>query len=212
MRELLYGITEIIARIHNYIMHMNDRFEYDFSDKDLHFLVIGIMGMLMIFVVYPLFKWLAGKKHVMVIAWIYVFTLIIVITFAIEIGQKISNTGNMEFADIMFGVMGFIVMFAVFAVIRSIYHGIRWLATHKFVGKGQAGGEDVKQENSDSCSVKVNEANNNESYRSENVMQADNQDFTQYEYKFSDEDMQMIAKLSDKENDNADTEKVTEEL
>ena len=49
MRELLYGITEIIARIHNYIMHMNDRFEYDFSDKDLHFLVIGILGMLMIF-------------------------------------------------------------------------------------------------------------------------------------------------------------------
>ena len=127
MRELLYGITEIIARIHNYIMHMNDRFEYDFSDKDLHFLVIGILGMLMIFVVYPLFKWLADKKHVMVIAWIYVFTLIIVITFAIEIGQKISNTGNMEFADIMFGVMGFIVMFAVFAVIRGIYHGIRCL-------------------------------------------------------------------------------------
>lgn len=212
MRELLYGITEIIARIHNYIMHMNDRFEYDFSDKDLHFLVIGILGMLMIFVVYPLFKWLAGKNHVMVIAWIYVFTLIIVIAFAIEIGQKISNTGNMEFADIMFGVMGFIVMFAVFAVIRSIYHGIRWLATHKFVGKGQTGGGDVKQENSDSFSGKVNDAYKNESEKSKNVLQADNQDCTQYEYKFSDEDMQMIAKLSDKENDNADTEKVTEEL
>ena len=191
---------------------MNDRFEYDFSDKDLHFLVIGILGMLMIFVVYPLFKWLAGKKHVMVIAWIYVFTLIIVITFAIEIGQKISNTGNMEFTDIMFGVMGFVVMFAVFAVIRSIYHGIRWLAVHKFVEKGQAGGEDVRQENSDSSSGKVNEANKNEADKSENVMQADNQDFTQYEYKFSNEDIQMIAKLSDKENDNADTEKVTEEL
>ena len=168
--------------------------------------------MLMIFVVYPLFKWLAGKKHVMVIAWIYVFTLIIVITFAIEIGQKISNTGNMEFADIMFGVMGFIVMFAVFAVIRGIYHGIRWLAAHKFVGKGQAGGEDVRQENSDSPSGEVNAAYKNESEKSENVMQADNQDCTEYEYKFSDEDIQMIAKLSDKENDNADTEKVTEEL
>lgn len=212
MRELLYGITEMIARIHNYIMHVNDRFEYDFSDKDLHFLVIGILGMLMIFVVYPLFKWLAGKKHVMVIAWIYVFTLIIVITFAIEIGQKISNTGNMEFADIMFGVMGFVVMFAVFAVIRSIYHGIRWIAAHKFVGKVQAGGEDVRQENSDSCSGKVNAAYKNESDKSENVLQADNQDCTQYEYKFSDEDIQLITKLSDKENDNADTEKVTEEL
>lgn len=212
MREVLYGITEIIARIHNYIMHLNDRFEYNFSDKDLHFLVIGILGMMMIFVVYPLFKWLAGKKHVMVIAWIYVFTLILVITFAIEIGQKISNTGNMEFADIVFGVMGFIVMFAVFAVIRGIYHGIRWLVTHKFVEKGQAGGEDAKQENLDSCSAEVNDAYRNEAARGENVIQADNQDCTQYEYKFSDEDMQMIANLSDKEVDNVDTEKVTEEL
>lgn len=50
------------------------------------------------------------------VAWIYVFTLIIVITFAIEIGQKVTNTGNMEFADIVFGVVGFIVMFFIFAV------------------------------------------------------------------------------------------------
>ncbi len=212
MTKVLYGIMEVIARIHNYIMHLNDRFEYNFSDKDLHFLVIGALGMLMIFVVYPLFKWLASRKHVMVIAWIYVFTLILVITFAIEIGQKISNTGNMEFADIVFGVMGFIVMFAVFAVIRGIYHGIRWLATHKFVEKGQAGGEDVKQENLDSCSDEVNDAYGNETDRGENVIQADKQDCTQYEYKFSDEDMQMIANLSDKEADNVDTEKVTEEL
>ena len=55
--------------------------------------------MMFIFVVYPVFKWLAKHDHVMVIAWIYVFTLIIVITFAIEIGQKVTNTGNMEFAD-----------------------------------------------------------------------------------------------------------------
>ena len=72
----------------------------------------------------PVFKWLAKHDHVMVIAWIYVFTLIIVITFAIEIGQKVTNTGNMEFADIVFGVVGFIVMFFIFAVIREIYKGI----------------------------------------------------------------------------------------
>lgn len=80
--------------------------------------------MMFIFVVYPVFKWLAKHDHVMVIAWIYVFTLIIVITFAIEIGQKVTNTGNMEFADIVFGVVGFIVMFFIFAVIREIYKGI----------------------------------------------------------------------------------------
>lgn len=133
MSEVLYSIMRIIARIHNYIMHLNDRFEYNFSDKDMHFLVIGVIGMLMIFVVYPLFKWLAQKEHIMVIAWIYVFTLILVLTFAIEIGQKITNTGNMEFDDIVFGVMGFFAMFAVFAVVRGIYHGVRWIFTHRLV-------------------------------------------------------------------------------
>lgn len=61
----------------------------------------------------------------MVIAWIYVLTLIIVITFAIEIGQKVTGTGNMEFADIVMGVFGFIVMFLVFSVVRGIYKLIR---------------------------------------------------------------------------------------
>ena len=41
----------------------------------------------MILVIYPIFLALAGSGHVMIIAWIYVFTLIVVITFAIEIKQ-----------------------------------------------------------------------------------------------------------------------------
>ncbi|MGN1187966.1 MAG: hypothetical protein ACI4R6_05690, partial [Lachnospiraceae bacterium] len=117
----------------NYLMHLNDSFEYNFSDKEMHLLIIGALGMIMLFVVYPLFKWLAQKNHIMVIAWIYVFTLIMVITFAIEIGQKISNTGNMEFDDIVFGVMGFLGMFVVFAAVRGIYHGIRWFLKNRLV-------------------------------------------------------------------------------
>ena len=50
--------------------------------------------------------------------------MIIVLTFAIEIGQKVSHTGAMDFADIVFGVMGFVLMFAVFAAIRGIILGI----------------------------------------------------------------------------------------
>ena len=127
MKELLYWIVECIAKIHSYILRLNDAYEYNFTDKELHFLVIGVMGMAFIFVVYPIFKWLAKHDHVMVIAWIYVFTLIIVITFAIEIGQKVTNTGNMEFEDIMMGVMGFVVMFVIFALLREVYKGIKSL-------------------------------------------------------------------------------------
>ena len=125
MKELLYWIVEWIAKIHSHILRLNDAYEYNFTDKELHFLVIGMMGMGFIFVVYPVFKWLAKHDHVMVIAWIYVLTLIIVITFAIEIGQKVSGTGNMEFADIVMGVFGFLVMFLVFSGVRGIYKLIR---------------------------------------------------------------------------------------
>ena len=57
----------------------------------------------------------------------FVFTLIIVITFAIEIGQKVSNTGTMDFADIAFGVVGFLYMYIIFALLRGIWHGIKKL-------------------------------------------------------------------------------------
>ena len=121
MKELLYLGVGIVAQIHNKIMQWNNAFEVNFTDKEMHFLVIGLLGMAMIFVVYPLFKYLAKRNHEMVIAWIYVFTVIVVITFAIEIGQKITNTGNMEFADIMFGLVGFIAMFLVFLAVRGVY-------------------------------------------------------------------------------------------
>ena len=135
MGRILYWAVEIIARIHSYLLKLNDAYEYNFTDKELHFLIIGALGMGMIFVIHPLFKWLVKHNHTMVISWIYVFTVIIVITFAIEIGQRVTNTGAMEFADIAFGVIGFLSMFLVFSVIRGIYHLVLrgakwWMANH----------------------------------------------------------------------------------
>ena len=125
MKELLYLGVAVVAKLHHAIMQLNNAYEMNFTDRELHFLVIGLLGMGMIFVVYPLFKCLAKKNHEMVIAWIYVFTVIVVITFAIEIGQKISGTGSMDFGDIMFGLVGFIAMFLVFLAVRAVYHLVR---------------------------------------------------------------------------------------
>ena len=47
-------------------------------------------------------------------------TLLIVFTFAIEIGQRITKTGYMDFRDIVYGLGGFFLMFAIFFVIRLI--------------------------------------------------------------------------------------------
>ena len=140
MKELLYWIVGMISRVHTQILKLNDAFEVSLSDKELHFLVIGLLGMAMIFVIYPLFRYLAKRNHEMVIAWIYVFTVIVVITFAIEIGQKVTGTGNMEFADIMYGLVGFIVMFLIFSALRWLYHLLlrlwkKWREARKNRGK-----------------------------------------------------------------------------
>ena len=125
MWELIYRFTMLAARLHERILGINDSRGYYFDDKQLHFIVIGIFGMLLIFVLYPLFKFLAKREHTMVITWLYVFTVILVLTFAIEIGQWYTGTGVMESEDIAYGVTGFLVMFLIFAILRGLYHGIK---------------------------------------------------------------------------------------
>ncbi len=120
MTKFLYWVVEYIAKVHSFILSINDAYEYQFTDKELHFIVIGVLGMLIVFLVYPLFRYLAKRGHFLTISSIYAFTLVVVITFAIEIGQKITHTGSMEFADVMFGVTGFLCMYLVFAVIVGL--------------------------------------------------------------------------------------------
>ena len=91
---MLEGMVIFIARIHNYILSLNDAYEKNFTDKQLHFLVIGIIGMLILVIIYPLFK-ILSENHILAIAFIYVFTVIV-------------------------GLAGFLLMFAIFAVIREI--------------------------------------------------------------------------------------------
>lgn len=125
MREWIYTFIVWVADLHSRIIGINDSRGWYFDDKQLHFIVVGIFGMLMLFVLYPLFKYLANTGHTMVITWLYVFTVVLVLTFAIELGQWYSGTGYMEGEDIAYGVSGFLVMFVIFAVLRGLYHAIR---------------------------------------------------------------------------------------
>ena len=120
MTILLYKLIEIITYLHEKILSWNDAYEYNFTDKQLHFIVIGVVGLAFLTVIHPLFKYLAAKRMVMAISWIYDVTLLIVITFAIEIGQRLTKTGTMDFRDIIYGMGGFFLMFGIFYVIRLI--------------------------------------------------------------------------------------------
>ena len=129
MWDIIYKFTTWASRLHDSILGINDAGGWYFDDKQLHFLVFGAIGMLLIFVLYPIFKFLASRNHTMMITWLYVFTVIMVLAFAVEIGQWYMGTGKMESSDIAYGISGFLVMFLVFALLRGLYHAIRSMVT-----------------------------------------------------------------------------------
>lgn len=122
MDKYLRMLLSWVTRAHSYILSLNDSFETNFSDKELHFLVIGAIGLGLILVVYPVFKLLANHNRVLAITWIYALTVLLVLTFAIEIGQGFTRTGTMEFGDVVAGMGGF---FAVTVVITAL-HLLLW--------------------------------------------------------------------------------------
>ena len=105
----------IVAQIHESLMHLNDNFELYFGDKDMHFIVMAVLGMILFFMVHFVFKRLA-KWSITAISFIYVFTVMTVLGLAIEIGQKITGTGDMDFRDGGAGLYGVLAFCAVYTV------------------------------------------------------------------------------------------------
>lgn len=123
---VLYEGTMVVAQIHESLMHLNDNFELYFGDKDMHFIVMAVLGMILFFMVHFVFKRLA-KWSITAISFIYVFTVMTVLGLAIEIGQKITGTGDMDFRDVVAGLYGVLAFFAVYTVYRLIVLLVRHL-------------------------------------------------------------------------------------
>lgn len=62
MTKFLYMIVGLIAKIHTFILGINDSYEYALNDKQLHFLVIGFLGIALVLVIHPIFKYLAKRR------------------------------------------------------------------------------------------------------------------------------------------------------
>ena len=115
----LRDMTLLVAQVHATLMHLNDSFELRLDDKALHFIVMAVLGMLLFFVVHFVFKRLA-RISISVLSFIYVFTVMTVLGFAIEIGQRITGTGSMDFGDVVAGLYGVLAFFGVYTVVRLL--------------------------------------------------------------------------------------------
>ena len=176
MSEFLYEFAKLLKKLHDFIA----RKCYRMDDKMLHFLVLGLTGMLIFALTYPMFKQFDKKNNSKAMAAVYTiattailtvsmafvldvdvsdelvflpfifgfvifpssyqifkildrkeqafrmtnyFTLTMIICFAIaiEVCQGRTKTGNMEIADAIFGISGYIVMYLIMYVIISLF-------------------------------------------------------------------------------------------
>jgi hypothetical protein len=123
LKETIQMLADLVNNLHDFIaFHVNDSLHLNLTDKDLHFWLMGIIGILVFLFVLILSKVIAGMPFgITILSFIFTFTFMVVLVFAIEIQQAITNRGNMEFQDAVVGLWGFIVFFLGFAAISAVY-------------------------------------------------------------------------------------------
>ena len=126
MSSALKVITGIMNYFHDKLILSSRYFGLHLNDKQLHFLVIGILGIVFFLFVNKVFKYLI-RYSLTAISFIYTFTVLVVLVFAIEIEQKITGRGNMEFQDILEGLWGFLVIFVIYMGCLIIFRYLKKL-------------------------------------------------------------------------------------
>ncbi|MCA0986884.1 hypothetical protein [Guptibacillus algicola] len=124
MEGLIKLIVAIVNELHDLLIEVVYGLGFVATDKDLHFWVIGILGMFGFIFVQLAFR-LLSKWSITSISFIYTFTVLLVVVFAIEIQQKITGRGNMEFDDAVVGLQGFFVLFGGYLILRGVLKGIK---------------------------------------------------------------------------------------
>lgn len=130
IKSVIIVIAEVVNNFHDLILDLSKTAGFSMNDKDLHLWVMGIIGIFSFLAVHLVFKSLA-QYSVTAISFIYTFTVMVVIVFAIEIQQKITGRGNMEFDDAVIGLWGFLLFFLIYLIIKGLFVFLKQLTSKK---------------------------------------------------------------------------------
>ena len=116
MRQCLYWIIDRVHDAHDWILHLNDSYELYLSDKQLHFIVMGLLGLLVYALARAGIRWI-GRRSPSALGWVYSLTAMLAITLAIEIAQKATGTGSMEYMDVAMGMWGVVAVMLAYTLL-----------------------------------------------------------------------------------------------
>lgn len=136
MKETILKLAELLNNIHDFIqIYVSNNMNLGLNDKDLHFWVMGIVGIFVFLFVLIVSKFISKLPFgITILSFVYSFTFMVVLVFAIEIQQALTKRGNMEFQDAVVGLWGFVVFFIVFVIISSFFLIIKRLL-NRFTNK-----------------------------------------------------------------------------
>ena len=124
MVEALKWFIEIVNKVHRWILSLNDQYTWALSDKDLPFFVFGLLVLGFLIMIHALFRRIA-KVSISTLSFIYTFTVMFALAMAIEFGQRVTQQGIMDFDDVLFGMVGFLVFFVIYQFILVILKAIQ---------------------------------------------------------------------------------------
>jgi len=137
MKEILQWIISTITIFHREFLKLNDQTNLNLNDKQLHFYVFGLACFMLFLLVHFVFKRLA-KVSIMAISWFYTLTVSVVLAFAIEIGQRQTGTGKMDFWDIVYGINGYLFFCALFVFCLLVIYIIKkYVINRKVLAENQ---------------------------------------------------------------------------
>ncbi|KGX87364.1 hypothetical protein [Pontibacillus litoralis] len=129
MKDVILFLAEVVDFFHDAFYALSESLGLQLTDKELHFWIIGIMGIVSFIIVDLVFHQLA-KLSISVLSFIYTFTFVLVFVFALEIQQGVTNSGNMEFDDAAAGIIGFFGFFAAYGIIRILLYSLKKIVQH----------------------------------------------------------------------------------
>ena len=131
-KDIIVKAVSLVTYMHGRILGINDSNELFLSDKELHFYTVAVFGVILLFCLYPLFRYMVKRNKTLLITWIFVFVFLVGFTLLIEVGQKLTGTGDMDYLDTMAGLLGFIIASVILLIIREI-----WLLLRLLFDKGK---------------------------------------------------------------------------
>jgi len=120
MESLLILASRVVNFLHDLILVATQQSGTFIGDKELHFWVFGLIGMIIFFCSHAAFKYLQ-RWGLGAVSFVFTGIILTILAVGIEIEQYITSRGQMDTLDVLAGVTGFLAFFLVYCLLVLIW-------------------------------------------------------------------------------------------